>query len=170
MTQIQLGGIFFLPLEASGRTRGSREKVNSGGLSSFKAICRSPWKCSSIIENPRCSTSSKISSTHCSSLSPSSFPPSPGDFNYIHHPQPPLGSPQPSQANFSHFFPPFGIVSLPSHKSWSETQTFSSRCEISARIGIYFKTPAFKFFIKAFLPLPLHGKEVLICLARWERI
>jgi len=34
-----------------------------------------------------------------------------------------------------------------------ERETFSSRCETSARIGIYFKTPAFKFFIKPFPPV-----------------
>lgn len=76
---------------------------------------------------------------------------------------------QPSKAPFS----PLGrgaIVPLPSHTSWSH---FSGRCEISAGTGIYFKTPAFKFFIEPFLPLPRSGhpgKVVLACPARWERM
>lgn len=52
-----------------------------------------------------------------------------------------------------------------------ERETFSSRCEISARIGIYFKTPAFKFFIKPFPPAMQQasaGTRGTSCLYAWH--
>lgn len=52
-----------------------------------------------------------------------------------------------------------------------ERETFSSHCEISARIGIYFKTPAFKFFIKPFPPAMQQasaGTRGTSCLYAWH--
>lgn len=52
-----------------------------------------------------------------------------------------------------------------------EQETFSSRCEISARIGIYFKMPAFKFFIKPFPPAMQQasaGTRGTLCLYAWH--
>lgn len=154
---------------------------DSGPASSLKAsICRSPRKRLSIIENPICSTSGRISSQPPDKrrpfiVLPSLPPPSPGAFHCIPH-LPPSGgagsmSLQPSKARFS----PLGrgaIVPLPSHTSWSQRH-FGGRCGISAGTGIYFKTPAFKFFIEPFLPLPRGGhpgKVVLVRPARWERM
>lgn len=159
--------------------------------SSLRAsVRRSPLlNCLSIIENPICYVSRKISFQPRDKLPPfivlpSRPPPSPWAFNYIHH-LPPLRwswlrvSPaqQGNKALFFllFFFSPLGFSNCFASQVLAR-EAFSSRCEISARIGIYFKTPAFTFFIKPFSPCdaagccgePEGGNGAFACPARRE--
>lgn len=87
-------------------------------------------------------------------LPPPSLPPSPWAFNYIHH-LPTWGwcLLTALQRNRAQCFPMEGSDGFASRTQVLKRATFSSRREISAGIGIYFKMPAFKFFIKPFPPV-----------------